>query len=547
MKRFLWMLLLLSLLLIGCAHAEGPLGQPVPDFTVQTIDGGSFTLSKALTEYDAVLINLFATWCGPCKAEFPYMQQAYDEYKDRAAVIALSVEAKDSPEVLRDYAAGLGLTLPMGLDVGQKLSAFVQSPYIPVSILVDRFGNAGFVMSGSQPSKEAFVRLFDFYLDDNYTQTVPLTAIPAPKVQLSLAGAAGGALTFRAAQDPTKWAMTAKDGLLTASNSGQADTEAFIEAAVTAQAGDALAFSFRTDTFPAMDHLFVTVDGRIVKRFSGQHDWTDWVIPLGAGEHVVGFGYHKSHYGSAGGDNVWIDNARLVSGVEFPVQPAAEAFGARITDPAAQQITFEDESGFMQYYFGTETAWIVNGGTARIRLSLTADNDPETVFAYLPAEDLTADSFLLPQADGADYAFTLPVPAEEPLGVGIYPGSADEDLDAPVILLLFANEAAVTNLLQQAKDYYDIDIAWDYAQATYTVRFVDAQGNAVPGCIVNFCTDEMCLPVAADSHGVAAYTGAPYAYHLQVIKVPAGYAFDPAQEFYTESTGGEMTITINKE
>ena len=94
---------------------------------------------------------------------------------------------------------------------------------------------------------------------------------------------------------------------------------------------------------------------------------------------------------------------------------------------------------------------------------------------------------------------------------------------------------------------YGLDIAWEYVQASYAVRFVDAQGNPVPGCIVNFCTDEMCLPVVADADGVAAYTGEPYAYHLQVIRVPEGYAFDTAQEFYTETAGGEMTLAVTKE
>lgn len=547
MKRVFLILLLCLLLLAGCARAEGPLGQPVPDFTVQTIDGGRFTLSEALKSHDAVLINLFATWCGPCRAEFPYMQQAYDEYKDRVAVIALSVEPDDSPEVLRDYAAGLGLSLPMGLDVDHKLSAFAQSPYIPVSILVDRFGNAGFMAAESQTSKDAFTRLFDYFLDESYTETAPLTALPAPRMQVSLERAAGGALTFRASEDPTAWAMTVQDGVLTATNSGQRDTDALIEADVTAQEGDALAFSFRTDTFPAMDHLFVSVDGRIVKRFSGQHGWTDWALPLSAGDHVIGFGYHKSNYGHAGEDNVWIDNARLVSGAELPVQPVAERFEARIADPAARAIVFDDPAGFIQYYFGSDTAWILNGDTAHIRLSLAADNDPETVFAYLPAENMTPDCFLLPQATADGYVLDIPVPADAPLSVGVYPGSSDEDLANPVILPLYADEAAVANVLKQAKDYYDLDIAWEYLQAAYTVRFVDAQGNPVPGCIVNFCTDEMCLPVVADADGVAAYTGAPYAYHLQVIKVPDGYTFDTAQEFYAEVMGGEMTVTVGRE
>ena len=85
------------------------------------------------------------------------------------------------------------------------------------------------------------------------------------------------------------------------------------------------------------------------------------------------------------------------------------------------------------------------------------------------------------------------------------------------------------------------------SQSVYTVRFVDQDGAPVPGCIVNFCTDETCTPVIADENGVAAFTGAPYAYHLQVIRVPNGYKFDTAQEFYAEENGGEMIFTVTKE
>ncbi|MBQ7521019.1 MAG: hypothetical protein IJU12_11940, partial [Clostridia bacterium] len=155
--------------------------------------------------------------------------------------------------------------------------------------------------------------------------------------------------------------------------------------------------------------------------------------------------------------------------------------------------------------------------------------------------------FLLPEADGEGFLFTVPLPADGPVSVGVYPGPSDEDLNHPVILTLYPDANAVTDLIRQVKTYYDLDISWEYVQATYTVRFVDAQGAPVPGCIVNFCTDEMCLPVVADADGVAAYTGAPYAYHLQVIKVPAGYTFDTAQEFYTEPAGGDMVLTVGKE
>ena len=78
------------------------------------------------------------------------------------------------------------------------------------------------------------------------------------------------------------------------------------------------------------------------------------------------------------------------------------------------------------------------------------------------------------------------------------------------------------------------------------MKFVDQNDAPVPGCIINFCTDEACVPTVADENGVAVFEGAPYAYHLQVIKVPEGYEFDTKQEFYAEPEGGELTFVVTK-
>ena len=69
---------------------EELLGTKFPDFTMKTVDGGTFTLSEALKEKQVVLINMFATWCGPCKMEFPEMIRSYEERKDYVDVFAFS-------------------------------------------------------------------------------------------------------------------------------------------------------------------------------------------------------------------------------------------------------------------------------------------------------------------------------------------------------------------------------------------------------------------------------------------------------------------------
>ena len=124
MKNVLLILLALTLFFAVSASAEEEsplLGKPFPDFTVTDCDGNTFTLSEELKDHEAVLINFWATWCGPCRNEFPEINKVYEEYKDRVAFIALSKEPKDTNEIIASFRQENGLTLPMGRDEGRKL------------------------------------------------------------------------------------------------------------------------------------------------------------------------------------------------------------------------------------------------------------------------------------------------------------------------------------------------------------------------------------------------------------------------------------------
>lgn len=150
--------------------------QPLPsdritmaDFTVETIDGGTFTLSQALQDHELVLVNLWATWCGPCAYEFPFLQTAWEQNQDKVAVIALSVEPDDTLDVIRAYAEQRGLRFPMGRAEGTDLmETFSPGGMIPTSILVDRSGAVTAVEIGAKGSVEEFEALFADYLGDDY-------------------------------------------------------------------------------------------------------------------------------------------------------------------------------------------------------------------------------------------------------------------------------------------------------------------------------------------------------------------------------------------
>ncbi|MBR2663190.1 MAG: TlpA family protein disulfide reductase, partial [Clostridia bacterium] len=143
MNKVILILLALSLFLAVSAYAEDGsslLGKPFQDFTVTDIDGNTFILSEALKDHEAVLINFWASWCGPCRAEFPAINKVYEEYKDKVAFIALSAEPCDTNEVISSFRAENGLTLPMGRDEDCKLYDTANTSSIPVTVIVDRFG-----------------------------------------------------------------------------------------------------------------------------------------------------------------------------------------------------------------------------------------------------------------------------------------------------------------------------------------------------------------------------------------------------------------------
>lgn len=589
------LVLVLALALGGVtATAEdaiyGQLGEAVPDFTVSTIDGGTFTLSEALAEKDLVLINLWATWCGPCEMEFPYLEEAYEQYEDQVAVIALSVEADDSVEVLTEYAESHGLTFPIGSDTGIGLGDIYATEGIPTSVFVDRFGNAGMIEIGSQPSTSAFTRVFDYFLSDLYTETAPLMEAPpalptvdyVDEAELSAAlNVEGGAIAFTNPEEEYTWPMipAEKDGrtVLVPSNVGENETTASVFANVTAKEGDALAFDFATSTEGAADLLYVTVDGETAKVFGGEHDWTTWLIALEPGEHHIGLSYSKDYYDEAGLDIIWLDNVRLANGDEaeairaaMPVYPIADEFAIVPVDGEAKEIVFEgDEDDMLFEYFYCDSYWIVPEQVVA-NATLTADIDPEAAFSY---SNYDGSQFAMSgqlNAEGTAYTISSYVDSLDTTGYSysnLYVYRDVEGMDPSGVcgIMLFPDEENVNAFIEEMAGEGLEGLSWHYADGTlpatdavaasdaddgmreYTAIFVDQDGAPVPGCIINFCTDETCVPAVADKNGVAVFSGPAYPYHLQVIKVPEGYAFDTTQEFYAEDDGGEMTFVVEKQ
>lgn len=171
MKRFtgliLTVLLLCSLAVPAFAAEEGyEKGQKLPDFTVTTFDGREISLYETLEEKDLVLINIWATWCPPCRMEFPYMEEAYLLYRDDIEIIALSCEPSDSDKALAAFVEEMGMSFPVARDTA-GLARKLNVSAIPLSLIVDKEGIIRYMEVGAKFETEAFAELFEQYISDD--------------------------------------------------------------------------------------------------------------------------------------------------------------------------------------------------------------------------------------------------------------------------------------------------------------------------------------------------------------------------------------------
>jgi len=118
----------------GIAPRKGFLA---PDFELATLDGGIVRLSEL--RGNPVLINFWASWCGPCRTEMPHIQAAYENHA-RNGLVVLGVDQMESPGSVSRFAEEFGLTFPIPMDSDGEVSAVYQARGLPTSFFVDPDG-----------------------------------------------------------------------------------------------------------------------------------------------------------------------------------------------------------------------------------------------------------------------------------------------------------------------------------------------------------------------------------------------------------------------
>jgi cytochrome c biogenesis protein CcmG/thiol:disulfide interchange protein DsbE len=118
-----------------------------PDFTLETFDGQTIRLSELRGK--VVMINFWASWCGPCRIEAPELQSAWEYYQDRDDVLFLGIAYADNGPRSMAFLEEFGITYLNGPDIGTRISDDYHIQGVPETFIIDPDGNiAQFVYAG---------------------------------------------------------------------------------------------------------------------------------------------------------------------------------------------------------------------------------------------------------------------------------------------------------------------------------------------------------------------------------------------------------------
>jgi len=122
-------------------------GDAAPVFTCTTIDGKTIDISKLRGK--VILINFFATWCGPCNLELPVLQKdIWNKYKDNPDFVLIILGREHTEEEVRDFVAKKKFTMPFAPDPGREIFKLYATQNIPRNVIIGKDGKVIFQNMG---------------------------------------------------------------------------------------------------------------------------------------------------------------------------------------------------------------------------------------------------------------------------------------------------------------------------------------------------------------------------------------------------------------
>jgi cytochrome c-type biogenesis protein len=131
-----------AVMAIACRGETPPpieVGRPAPEYVATTIDGTPISLEAQRGK--VVLLNIWATWCAPCREEIPALQDLHTQHASKGfEILGVSIDAPGEDEKVRAFASSYGVTYPIWRDPEDRVSSTFLAIGVPASYLIDRRG-----------------------------------------------------------------------------------------------------------------------------------------------------------------------------------------------------------------------------------------------------------------------------------------------------------------------------------------------------------------------------------------------------------------------
>jgi thiol-disulfide isomerase/thioredoxin len=148
---YVLLVLVLTWFAIAPAVAGEQVSGPAPDFTLKSGGGENIKLSELRGQ--VVLINFWASWCGPCRKEMPLLDQLYQQYKPLGFTV-LGVNVEEDPSQARMLLGKIPVSFPVLFDGTNAVSKQYDVIAMPTTVIVDRNGNMRYLHKGYMPGYE---------------------------------------------------------------------------------------------------------------------------------------------------------------------------------------------------------------------------------------------------------------------------------------------------------------------------------------------------------------------------------------------------------
>lgn len=134
-------------------------GRLAPDFEVTLLSGEKFKLADNIGK-KIIILNFFATWCGPCKEEMPELNNYYEKHKNESLIL-IGIDANEGEDAVRDFVKEFGVTFPVGIDHDGRLQKLYTVRGFPTTVFIGADGTVNIYEIG--PIRNADIAFEGFY------------------------------------------------------------------------------------------------------------------------------------------------------------------------------------------------------------------------------------------------------------------------------------------------------------------------------------------------------------------------------------------------